>query len=43
MTTANLLTDEECEKIAELSKRSDLNFKGENHELIYVLTTVEAF
>lgn len=41
MAIANLLTDEECEKIAELSKRSDLNLKGCNHTFRYFGLTVD--
>lgn len=31
----NLLTDEECQRIAELSKRPDLNIKGCDHSYRY--------
>ena len=40
MSKENLLTDEECEKIAELSTRSDLNFIGCCHTWRYFGLTV---
>lgn len=35
MPEVNLLTDEECERINELSKRCDLNLKGCEHSYRY--------
>ena len=35
MSEVNLLTDKECEQIAELSKRPDLNMKGCGHNWRY--------
>lgn len=41
MSEVNLLTDAECEKIAELSKRPELNIKGCGHNHRYFGLTRE--